>query len=78
MNKAEKKGPGRPKKYATDAERKKAYRERKKEERQSWEKSRVKRIVELQERVDKMEKTIVKKVYDDDYPGSSLHRELHE
>ncbi|MHA1217157.1 MAG: hypothetical protein ACTSSN_01230 [Candidatus Heimdallarchaeaceae archaeon] len=78
MKDEEKKGPGRPKKYATDAERKKAYRERKKEERQSWEKSRVKRIVELQERVDKMEKTIVKKVYDEDYPGSSLHRELHE
>ena len=78
MNDTEKKGPGRPKKYATDAERKKAYRERKKEERQNWEKSRVKRIVELQERVDKMEKTIVKKVYDEEYSGTSLYRELHE
>ncbi len=65
MNDEEKKGPGRPKKYATDAERKKAYRERKKEERQTWEKSRVKRIVELQERVGKMEKTIDKTTYDD-------------
>ncbi len=65
MNDEEKKGPGRPKKYATDAERKKAYRERKKKERQNWEKSRVKRIVELQERVGKMEKTIDKTTYDD-------------
>ncbi|MCE7738860.1 MAG: hypothetical protein KAU62_06395 [Candidatus Heimdallarchaeota archaeon] len=65
MNDEEKKRPGRPKKYATDAERKKAYRERKKEERQSWEKSRVKRIVELQERVGRMEKTIDKTTYDE-------------
>ena len=65
MDDEEKKGPGRPKKYATDAERKKAYRERKKKERQNWEKSRVKRIVELQERVGKMEKTIDKTTYDD-------------
>ncbi|MCG3261096.1 MAG: hypothetical protein H7644_15175, partial [Candidatus Heimdallarchaeota archaeon] len=41
------------------------YRERKKKERQSWEKSRVKRIVELQERVGKMEKTIDKTTYDE-------------
>jgi len=64
MNDEEKKGPGRPKKYATDAERKKAYRERKKEKRQTWEKSRVKRIVELQERVDRMEKTIETSIYE--------------
>ena len=41
----EKKGPGRPRKYKTDAERKKAYRERKKVV-----------LAELKEKVDKMEK----------------------
>jgi hypothetical protein len=80
MNDTEKKGPGRPKKYATDAERKKAYRERKKEERQSWEKSRVKRIIELRERVDRMERTIEKSTYEEKElpPTLDLYHELQE
>ncbi|MHA1953985.1 MAG: hypothetical protein ACW96U_08575 [Candidatus Heimdallarchaeaceae archaeon] len=80
MKDEEKKGPGRPRKYDTDAERKKAYRERKKEERQQWEKSRTKRMVELQERVDKMERVIVKTASDEELPpgGSLLHSELLE
>ncbi|NPD87516.1 MAG: hypothetical protein HGN29_02265 [Asgard group archaeon] len=64
MKGEEKKGPGRPRKYATDAERKKAYRERKKEEQSKLE-SRAKRISELQGRIDKMESKILKSTYTD-------------
>jgi len=61
MNKKSNKGPGRPRKYDSDAERKKAYRERKKEELQKLE-SRAKRIEELKGRIDTMEKKLVKYV----------------
>ena len=46
MNDEEKKSPGRPRKYETNAERKKAYRERKKEAHSNLE-ERAKRITEL-------------------------------
>ena len=62
MSKKTKKGPGRPKIHASDAERKKAYRERKKEELRELE-SRAKRITELKGRIDNMEKKLVKSTY---------------
>jgi hypothetical protein len=80
MNKKEQsKGPGRKKIYKDDADRQKAYRIRKKEEHNQLE-SRAKRIVELQERVDKMERIIVKTAYDEELPlgGSLLYNELKE
>ncbi len=59
MNEEEKKGPGRPKKYADAKERKRAYRERKKAEITKLE-TRAKKITELQDRVDDMEKRLIK------------------
>ena len=76
MNDEEKKGPGRPRKYATDAERKKAYRERKKEEQSKLE-SRAKRISELRNRIDKMESKILKSTYTDKKIPEEIS-EIHE
>ena len=67
-----KKGPGRPRKYDSDAERKKAYRERKKEELQKLE-SRAKRILELKGRIDNMEKKLVKSTYTDKKIPEATH-----
>jgi hypothetical protein len=80
MNKDEKKGPGRPRKYATNAERKKAYRERKKEEQSKLE-SRAKKISELQNRIDKMESKILKSTYTDmEIPEeiSEIHEQIKD
>ena len=76
MNNEEKKRPGRPRKYATDAERKKAYRERKKEEFSKME-SRTKRINELQGRLDNMERKLMKTTYKDDKLPPE-YSEIHE
>ncbi len=60
----EKKARGRPRKYETDAERKKAYRERQKELQDKLA-TRAKRITELQGRIDKMERNMVRSTYTD-------------
>lgn len=65
MSKKKKKGPGRPRKYDSDAERKKAYRERKKEKIQKLE-SRAKRITELKGRIENMERRLVKSTYEEE------------
>jgi len=76
MNKKSNKGPGRPRKYDSDAERKKAYRERKKEELQKLE-SRAKRIEELKGRIDTMEKKLVKSTYTDKQIPEEI-QQVHE
>lgn len=76
MKDEEKKGPGRPRKYETDAERKKAYRERKKEEQSKLE-SRAKKISELQNRIDKMESKILRTTYTDKEIPEEIS-EIHE
>ena len=76
MNDEEKKSPGRPRKYETNAERKKAYRERKKEAQSNLE-ERAKRITELKGRIDTMERKLVKSTYtDQQIPGEIT--EIHE
>lgn len=80
MSKKVKKGPGRPRIYDSDAERKKAYRERKKEEMQKLE-SRVKRITELKGRINDMEKKLVKSTYTDkEIPEeiSKIHEQIKD
>ncbi|MHA1199736.1 MAG: hypothetical protein ACTSQF_10450, partial [Candidatus Heimdallarchaeaceae archaeon] len=64
MNDEEKKARGRPRKYKTDAERKKAYRDRQKDLQDKLA-TRAKKITELQGRIDKMERNIVKSTYSD-------------
>ena len=76
MSKKTQKGPGRPRKYDSDAERKKAYRERKKEEIQKLE-SRAKRITNLKKRVDNMETKIAKSTYTDQQIPEEL-KDVHE
>ncbi|MHA1304064.1 MAG: hypothetical protein ACTSPI_10225 [Candidatus Heimdallarchaeaceae archaeon] len=49
MNEEQKQGPGRPRKYASDAERKRAYRQRKKE-----------RLAQIQKTVEKLEQKVKK------------------
>ena len=76
VSKEVKKGPGRPRIYDSDAERKKAYRERKKEEMQKLE-SRVKRITELKGRIYDIEKKLLESTYTDkEIPEEIL--EIHE
>ncbi|MCE7742807.1 MAG: hypothetical protein GOP50_10170 [Candidatus Heimdallarchaeota archaeon] len=80
MNDEEKKARGRPRKYDTNAERKKAYRERKKEEQGKLE-TRAKRVTELQSRMDNMERKIVKSTYtDQQVPGeiSEIHEHIKD
>ncbi|MCE7748728.1 MAG: hypothetical protein GPJ51_10030 [Candidatus Heimdallarchaeota archaeon] len=83
MNKAEKKGPGRPKKYSTDAARKKAYRDRKKDEQSklvanvSKLESNVKKVTELKGRIDSMERKLVKSTYTDQHVPEDI-LEIHE
>ncbi len=76
MNDKKKKSPGRPRKYETDAERKKAYRERKKESHSKLE-ERVKRITELKGRIDNMERKMVKSTYTDKQMPEEIS-EVHE
>ena len=76
MNGEEKKSPGRPRKYETNAERKKAYRERKKEAHSNLE-ERAKRITELKGRIDSMERKLVKSTYTDQQIPEEIS-EIHE
>ena len=76
MKDEEKKGPGRPRIYDTNAERKKAYRVRKKEEQSKLE-SRAKKITSLQKRIDKMETKIKKSTYTDQQIPEEIS-EIHE
>ncbi|MHA1465564.1 MAG: hypothetical protein ACTSQ2_10780 [Candidatus Heimdallarchaeaceae archaeon] len=80
MNDEEKKSPGRPRKYKTNAERKKAYRERKKEAHSDLE-ERARRITELKGRIDNMERKLVKSTYtDQNIPGeiSEVHEQIKD
>ncbi len=80
MNDEEKKSPGRPRKYETNAERKKAYRERKKEDHSKLE-ERAKRITELKGRIDNMERKMVKSTYtDQNVPEeiSAVHEQIKD
>ena len=80
MKNEKKKSPGRPRKYDTDAERKKAYRERKKEAHSNLE-ERAKRITELKGRIDSMERKLVKSTYtDQNVPGeiSEIHEQIKD
>ncbi len=80
MNDENKKSPGRPRKYETNAERKKAYRERKKEAHSNLE-ERAKRITELKGRIDSMERKLVKSTYtDQQIPGeiSEIHEQIKD
>ena len=80
MNDENKKSPGRPRKYETNAERKKAYRERKKEAHSNLE-ERAKRITELKGRIDTMERKLVKSTYTDQkIPGeiSEVHEQIKD
>jgi len=76
MKNEEKKSPGRPRKYDTSAERKKAYRERKKEAHSNLE-ERAKRITELKGRIDNMERKLVKSTYTDQHIPEEIS-EIHE
>ncbi|MHA1550940.1 MAG: hypothetical protein ACTSQC_03255 [Candidatus Heimdallarchaeaceae archaeon] len=76
MNDDEKKSPGRPRKYESNAERKKAYRERKKEAHSNLE-ERAKRITELKGRIDSMERKLVKSTYTDQQIPEEIS-EIHE
>ncbi len=76
MNDEKKKSPGRPRKYDTNAERKKAYRERKKEAHSNLE-ERAKRITELKGRIDNMERKLVKSTYTDQHVPEEIS-EVHE
>jgi len=76
MSEKEKKGPGRPRKYDSDAERKKAYRERKKEELQELE-ERIKFTIELKKRIANMERKVAKSTYTDQQIPEEL-QEVHE
>ena len=76
MNDEKKKSPGRPRKYETNAERKKAYRERKKEAHSNLE-ERAKRITELKGRIDNMERKLVKSTYTDQNVPEEIS-EVHE
>lgn len=80
MNDEKKKSPGRPRKYETNAERKKAYRERKKEDHNKLE-ERAKRITELKGRIDNMERKMVKSTYtDQNVPEeiSAVHEQIKD
>ena len=72
----EKKARGRPRKYDTDAERKKAYRERQKKLQEKLE-TRAQRIIELQGRIDKMERNIVRSTYTDQKIPDAIN-DVHE
>ncbi len=76
MKNEKKKSPGRPRKYDTNAERKKAYRERKKEAHSNLE-ERAKRITELKGRIDNMERKLVKSTYTDQHVPEEIS-EIHE
>ncbi|MHA1223064.1 MAG: hypothetical protein ACTSP3_07380 [Candidatus Heimdallarchaeaceae archaeon] len=77
MNAKESKRPGRPRKYATDAERKRAYRQRKKEEIQKLESQVKQRITELKGRIDNMERKLLKYTYTDKELPEEIF-EIHE
>ena len=72
----EKKARGRPRKYETDAERKKAYRERQKQLQEKLA-TRAQRITELQGRIDKMERNLSRSAYSDQQIPDAI-ADVHE